>query len=116
MTVFVFMTVFVYMLILDMLEASMMLICLRNSQLHRTWSHRFTRKEAAAGVYFEYLLGDPGSLGVDMYIRRRVEEISNITPNRQKKFGIMFTAGAILTNLSKTPRLQYCRSGIARRK
>lgn len=47
--------------------------CLRNSELHRDWRNRFTRTETADGSYFEYLLGDPGYLGVDMYILRRVD-------------------------------------------
>jgi hypothetical protein len=48
--------------------------CLRNSELHRTWRQRFTRRENVdGGRYFEYLLGDPGYLGVDMYILRRVD-------------------------------------------
>jgi hypothetical protein len=47
--------------------------CLRNSELHRTWRQKFTRTESAEGDYFEYLLGDPGYLGVDMYILRRVD-------------------------------------------
>jgi hypothetical protein len=41
---------------------------LRNSTLHQNWRAYFHHTDE----YFEYLLGDPGYLGEDMYIMRRV--------------------------------------------
>jgi DDE superfamily endonuclease len=45
--------------------------CLRHSILHREWRERFTR--SSLDEPGEYLLGDPGYVGVEMYILRRAQ-------------------------------------------
>jgi DDE superfamily endonuclease len=44
--------------------------CLRNSYLHREWRERFSRP--ILDEIGEHLLGDPGYIGVEMYVLRRV--------------------------------------------
>jgi hypothetical protein len=49
--------------------------CLRQSHLHRNWRNYFTHENGGQGTnpYFEYILGDPGYIGTDMYILRWVD-------------------------------------------
>jgi len=42
--------------------------CLRQSDLYKNWRRYFTHSDE----YFEYLLGDPGYVGEDMFIMRRI--------------------------------------------
>lgn len=42
--------------------------CLRQSDLYKNWRRHFTHRDE----YFEYLLGDPGYVGEEMFIMRRI--------------------------------------------
>jgi hypothetical protein len=44
--------------------------CLRNSDLHREWRERFSRP--SLDEVGQHLLGDPGYVGVEMYVLRRI--------------------------------------------
>jgi hypothetical protein len=45
--------------------------CLRASELHRTWRERFAHNDV--NQYFEYVLGDSGYVGTEMFIMRRIQ-------------------------------------------
>jgi DDE superfamily endonuclease len=55
--------------------------CLRNSHIHHNWREYFANDDLDAVQ--EYILGDPGYMGVDMYVLRRVDnrEMQNANEN-----------------------------------
>jgi DDE superfamily endonuclease len=55
--------------------------CLRNSHLHHNWRDYFTNDDL--DTVQEYVLGDPGYMGVEMYVLRRVDnrEMPNADEN-----------------------------------
>jgi DDE superfamily endonuclease len=55
--------------------------CRRNSHIHHNWREYFANDDLDAVQ--EYILGDPGYMGVDMYVLRRVDnrEMSNANEN-----------------------------------
>lgn len=55
--------------------------CLRNSRIYQNWREFFT--VADADELGEYILGDPGYLGAEMFVMRRVDnrEIANVQDN-----------------------------------
>ena len=45
--------------------------CLRASQLHKTWRDHFVHDDV--NQYFEYVLGDSGYVGIEMFIMRQIQ-------------------------------------------